>query len=186
MQLPTNFWGYVVVAWPIITAVASLIYPLLDETKWGHAALSFLAALGLDLPKLFNALQRLFGPSAAAKASKTLALLLLLGGLGGVAAVVIEACIPNPASQVSDGLTLEQCVQREWGQPVASVIATCGPNIASAVVDVISDLVVFLDKETDGGASGMIAVYANDYRVTAALPRAQLRYAAKHQLQAAP
>ena len=55
----TNWQQYLPLIYPLVTALASLIYPVLDKTTWGHAAFSFLASLGLDLPKVWGALIRL-------------------------------------------------------------------------------------------------------------------------------
>lgn len=48
-----------IVLWPALTAAASLGYQALEHDTRGHAVLSALASLGLDLPKLWDALGRM-------------------------------------------------------------------------------------------------------------------------------
>lgn len=194
-----NTWqAYALLAWPLITALASMGYALLDKTSKGHAVLSFLAGLGLDLPKLLDALKRIVAPPSTFVSAKgpdgevvrfrdpksrgcvevKVLLPLALGAIAIVIAAVLQACIPNPASQVQDGLSLEACIQKNWGKPFLTVVTTCGPQEEQAVADAIADIVVFLDARSDGGAlAGPEIPYANEPAVVAALPAARARAA---------
>jgi hypothetical protein len=71
----TAHQALMLLAWPALTAVASLIYTQLDKDTRIHAALSFLASIGVDLPKLWDALGRLLtggnGGGGSATAVKT-------------------------------------------------------------------------------------------------------------------
>lgn len=52
--------AWFLVAWPLLTAVFSVGYKYADSVPRIHATLSILSALGIDLPKLWDALGRLF------------------------------------------------------------------------------------------------------------------------------
>jgi hypothetical protein len=54
--------AFLLLLWPIVTAAASLICKVLDETSRGHAFLSTLAGLGVDIPKIIDAIGRLISP----------------------------------------------------------------------------------------------------------------------------
>jgi hypothetical protein len=88
--------------------------------------------------------------------------------------VLVVACIPNVASQIQDGVTLEQCVQQNWGKPFLTVVATCLPGEEQAVADVIADISIFLssqgDAGTDGGAPSATA-YSGEPMVAAAMAK---------------
>jgi hypothetical protein len=49
----------ILIAWPILTAIFSLAYKALENNPRAHAIVSILSALGIDLPKLWDALGRL-------------------------------------------------------------------------------------------------------------------------------
>jgi hypothetical protein len=72
----TAHQALMLLAWPVLTAAASLVYTQLDKDTRTHAALSFLASIGVDLPKLWDALGRLLtggngGGGGSATAVKT-------------------------------------------------------------------------------------------------------------------
>jgi hypothetical protein len=92
-------------------------------------------------------------------------------------ACCVMACIPNAASQIQDGVALEQCVQKHWGEPFLQVVAECLPNEEQAVADVIADIIVFLQSSSDGGTPSATA-YSDVKQVTDALPAARARQAA--------
>lgn len=56
--------AFLLIVWPSLTALASLVYKLLDETTRGHAFFASLAALGIDLPRLWEKLSQLFTGSS--------------------------------------------------------------------------------------------------------------------------
>jgi hypothetical protein len=58
MQWITAHQVLLIAMWPLLTAVVSLFYKQLDAIPRVHAALSVLTALGIDLPKLWEALGR--------------------------------------------------------------------------------------------------------------------------------
>ena len=93
-------------------------------------------------------------------------------------AFLASACIPNPATQISDGVALYQCVQKNWGQPFLTVVATCLPGEEQVVADVIADISVFLSSQADGGAPSA-TTYASEPKVIAAMPGALARAKAK-------
>jgi hypothetical protein len=59
MQWITAHQVLLIAMWPLLTAVISLFYKQLDQIPRVHAALSALTALGIDLPKLWEALGRI-------------------------------------------------------------------------------------------------------------------------------
>jgi hypothetical protein len=50
-----QFWA--MIAWPVLTAVASVGAHKLDSTTRGHKVLVLLAKLGIDLPGIWDALR---------------------------------------------------------------------------------------------------------------------------------
>lgn len=59
-----------VLAWPIVSGVASLLYTVLDQYPRAHAFFSLLAKAGVDLPAILDALHRLWtGLTPAQKAA---------------------------------------------------------------------------------------------------------------------
>ncbi|HEV2180561.1 MAG TPA: hypothetical protein VGR59_09580 [Gemmatimonadaceae bacterium] len=108
-----------------------------------------------------------------------LMLALMCAALVVVLMAALAACIPNAQGQVQDGIALEQCVQDNWGKPFATVVLTCAPNEEQAVADVIADIVVFLDTQSDGGGPSALAStpYVNEPKVIAALPLARKKAA---------
>jgi hypothetical protein len=155
------------------------------------AAMAFLAAV------IAQAQQSLFGPTAIPPATKktipfpgdstpevppaaqrrrlgfvpALAFAPLVFALG-------MGCIPNIASQIQDGVTLEQCVQQNWGKPFTQVVLDCLPGEEQIVADVIADISVFLSSQNDGGAP-VATAYTNEPLVVAAIPKAIERAKAK-------
>jgi hypothetical protein len=59
MQWITAHQVLLIAMWPLLTAVVSLFYKQLDTIPRVHAVLSALTALGIDLPKLWEALGRI-------------------------------------------------------------------------------------------------------------------------------
>lgn len=51
-------WFLVVLLWPLITALASLLYGRLDHLPRWHAFFSLLAGMGFDIPKILDAIGR--------------------------------------------------------------------------------------------------------------------------------
>lgn len=50
----------ILILWPSVSGLASLLYLTLEENTKAHAALSFLASLGIDIPKIASTLATLF------------------------------------------------------------------------------------------------------------------------------
>ena len=53
-----NHWVWVVLLWPILSALASLVYGRLNEYPRWHAFFSLMAAAGIDIPKILDAVGR--------------------------------------------------------------------------------------------------------------------------------
>jgi hypothetical protein len=62
MTLPPQLVPYLPLLYPLLTAIASIIYSQLDRTSRGHAIFSFVAALGVDIPKILQTMQRTVTP----------------------------------------------------------------------------------------------------------------------------
>lgn len=78
---PPNWQGWILIGWPVLTALSSLLVKVLDKTSWGHAFFSALAGLGIDLPKTLDAIKRMLSGTArtaAGIASKTMIVIALL------------------------------------------------------------------------------------------------------------
>ena len=90
-----------VLVWPLATALASVLYKLAENNPRMHAALSFLAGLGIDLPKLWDALGRMLTGAAASTAAKLLPLALVAGlGLASSGCLSSAPVVPvTPANQ---------------------------------------------------------------------------------------
>jgi hypothetical protein len=50
------------ILWPTVTALASLVYKALDADTRAHAVFSFLASIGVDIPKIIDAVGRMITP----------------------------------------------------------------------------------------------------------------------------
>jgi hypothetical protein len=97
MNIANNWQTWLLLGWPVLTALASIGAQALDKTKWGHAVLSLLASLGIDLPKLLDAIKRAISPAARAAAGKTIALLLFVA-----LSLSLQACLATaPIVQVT-------------------------------------------------------------------------------------
>lgn len=148
MSFPSLTWSqvqpYVLLAWPVVTALASLAYTALDKTSRGHAFLSGLASLGLDLPKLLDALRRLVAGSGK--------------GGGSVTSLTPTAKPPTPPVPPAAARMMRRRGILDFVRPLAAAIAialpivgpcalvgckTLFPNggtVAGDVTDLITDL----------------------------------------------
>lgn len=145
----------------LVTAIASLVYPVLDKNKYAHAIFSFLAASGIDLPKIWNAVVRML-PGAqgtvARAAMKTLPILALcLGVMGTITGCATTAAWwaeieANPASAISQFVsyvsTFISTAQAVWtvvGPLLGSQAPAANSQFGKAVVDVQNSLAVLQD-----------------------------------------
>lgn len=167
LSAPVHF----LIWWPIFTGLASLGYTALDSTSFGHKALSTLASLGLDLPKLLAIVKSFFGgggspdtttktqvPQMPSKGTSVLryGMAFVLGcALLAPAAVMISGCLG--AKGAADTGALVTCVlaQVNSGQDNFEDIASaCGADAVSEVVDIIS--AILLAEQGDGGVTSAL------------------------------
>jgi hypothetical protein len=147
---PLTWQAWVLFLWPVITGLASLGAAALDKTTVGHAVLSFLASIGLDLPKLLDALKRALSPETRAAmraaAAKTLVVFALVGlVLGGT-----QSCTPAQWAQAGQtwadilsglehGHTIEQIeLQVAKDNGFGGVVNTI---VVTLVVDAIDEMI---------------------------------------------
>lgn len=88
----TNWQMFLPLLYPLITAIASLIYPVLDKNKYAHAFFSFLAALGIDLPKVWSAVVRML-PGVAGAGARAAMKLLPFVALASVARAAVRLLV---------------------------------------------------------------------------------------------
>jgi hypothetical protein len=90
--------------WPTLTGLASLGVQLLDATSRGHAVLSFLAAIGVDIPKIIDAIGRMITPPSSKPPSPPAGLavfaFVVIGGVAGISSIVaVSSCTPQGGVQ---------------------------------------------------------------------------------------
>jgi hypothetical protein len=90
--------------------------------------------------------------------------------VGAVIAVVIAACIParSPSQQWADAETEIGCVQRDWGQPIATIAHDCTQDAIAVAEDLVADVELLFGLF--GGSKSGALVSTSPY---AALPGVQ-------------
>jgi hypothetical protein len=148
------------ILWPTLTGVASLVYKMLDADTRAHAVFSFLASIGIDIPKIIDAVGRMITPPNAAKKppSPPVGLAVFVGfflmaagattTILGVGFVASNGCAP---AQIAEEQRIEQTVladivagksRQQIEADVATIIAgQPGADIA-AIVDAALVLLV--------------------------------------------
>ena len=147
----------VILAWPTITALASLAYTQLDKNTRIHAFLSVLASAGIDLPKLWEALTRLVvggqPPSAGGGTTSGVGhggiaaacLVLMLTPLGCNKPIVVP---PNTPADVENALA---CVAQAVvvGQPVDPCVVQYGPVLVADALEILLDSEQFQNEHPE-------------------------------------
>lgn len=126
-----------VIVWPALTAVASLLYTLADKSPRTHGALSTLAGLGIDLPKVWEALGRLVTGSTV----KIAGVVLFVIGLSFTSSACINGHI-NP-NIVAPTAKLVACFADEIAKGITDplvAIPDCGAQLGTEAETVWNDL----------------------------------------------
>jgi hypothetical protein len=158
------------ILWPSVTALLSIIYKLFDQNTRAHAFFSFLAAIGVDIPKVIDALGRLFGgggggattnggakksvgehptPPTNFFARKTAELMLVLSFCSaGVACSLLQNLPPDTPSDVTGAF---DCVLQAVlaAQPVAPCIEKYGPKLVADALQALMDSPSFAAAHPD-------------------------------------
>jgi hypothetical protein len=150
--VPTGWQGWALLAYPLLTALASLLAKLVEakwgQTAWLHAFLSVFASLGIDLPTFFAMIYRTFSTGARQKAAAAAAIAKTAVSVMAVVLVArsLTACAQLPAV-VDDVANIAKIViaDVEKGgmtpeQVIADVAAQTGVQDAALVLTIVESL----------------------------------------------
>jgi hypothetical protein len=177
--VPANWQGWVLLAWPVIGSVASLLAQLLSKTSIGHQLFAGLAAIGLDVPTLLASIWRMISSAsratygkraaaAAAVAPVVLGIMVFFCGCSPAAQALEQRVEQTVATDLANGVALPQIEQ-----DVAKVLAG---QVGVDVVVVVQDAIAFLID------MGIIPASVQPYAHTV-LGQAQAEHAAGHTLR---
>lgn len=153
LSAPAHF----VIWWPVFTGLCSLAYTQADATKAGHKALSTLASLGLDLPKLLSIAKSFFGggggsadatqkrevPSVPPRGTSVmrygaLAMLVLMPGC---------AWFQKHETQIATlSVDMIECVDEHVNDPPLTIVEECGMQAIPGAVSIIASRKALAEK----------------------------------------
>ncbi len=131
----TSHQTLLLILWPTLTAVASLVYKTLDADTRAHAVFSFLASIGIDIPKIFDAIGKMITPPNTSSSKKPpsamppgvavfVGFFLMAAGatttILGVGIVATNGCTP---AQIAEEQRIEQTILVE--QTILADLVAC-------------------------------------------------------------
>lgn len=152
----TSHQTLLLILWPTLTAVASLVYKTLDADTRAHAVFSFLASIGIDIPKIFDAIGKMITPPNTSSSKKPpsamppgvavfVGFFLMAAGatttILGVGIVATNGCTP---AQIAEDQRIEQTIladlvagktRQQIEADVATIIAGQPGADVAAIVD---------------------------------------------------
>jgi len=135
MAFVTAHATLIALLWPAVTALASLGYTLAESNPRMHAALSFLAGIGIDLPKIWAALTRMLTGSAVTAAK--VAVVAVFMGLAGVS---VSACGVFSPSAIPPAADFASCVAVDAiaKKPIEDIVKDCGGDVSAVIAALFS------------------------------------------------
>lgn len=136
----------ILLLWPIVTALISLVYNKLDGIPRVHAFLAVLVKAGVDLPAILDALKRILtGQSApaqrAAKVAREALAQSVLKTLSVLCLLVLVACAQAIPAAVAGAPCVATVIQDAIsGMTVAQIVAAAGPGCVKDAEDVFTIL----------------------------------------------
>jgi hypothetical protein len=178
MQWIKDNQALVLMAWPVLSAVFSIVYTQLDKSSRWHAFFSTLAGLGIDIPTIWEAFGRLIKGNTPGGGGKVAEMpghvakkdlppvppdrvafsALRKSGVFMIACLALCGCSgcswlqsPQGVATIKTGVDLAICVLNHSQEPIPQIVTDCGAAAAS-------DVIAILDAHNKGDTKTLLAL----------------------------